>query len=83
MQKFLLKDDTQKALTTNCLNAVQKLKEHLTSKEDKFAGYVRHTIKKFMDAMITSPVESHNSVLKHGPADIHPNDHLNTTVSKI
>ena len=36
-----------------------------------------------MDAMTTSPVESHNRVLKHGPDSIHPNYHLNTTVSKI
>ena len=36
-----------------------------------------------MDAMTTSPVEAHNRVLKHGPDSIHPNYHLNTTVSKI
>ena len=63
LTNFLLKDDNQKALTSNCLNAVHKLKENLASKEDKFAGYVRHTIKNCMDAMTTSPVESHNCVL--------------------
>ena len=83
LKNFLLKDDTQKALSSNCLNAIRKLKENLASKEDKFAGYVRHTIKNCMDAMTTSPVESHNRVLKHGPEAIHPNYHLNTTVSKI
>ena len=31
----------------------------------------------------TSPVESHNRVLKHRPDAIHPNYHLDTTVSKI
>ena len=83
LKNFLLRTDTQKTLTTDCLNAIRKLKENLASKEDKFAGYIRHTIKNCMDAMTTSPVEAHNRVLKHGPDSIHPNYHLNTTVSKI
>ena len=83
LKNFLLRTDTQKTLTTDCLNAIRKLKENLASKEDKFAGYIRHTIKNCMDAMTTAPVESHNRVLKHGPDAIHPNYHLNTTVSKI
>ena len=78
-----MKEETQQVLSTNCLNALKKLKDNLASKEDKFAGYVQLTSKNCMDAMTTSPVESQNRVLKHGPDAIHPNTNLNRAVSKI
>jgi hypothetical protein len=57
LTSFLLKEDTGKVLSANCLNVVKELKDNLASK-DKFADYIQLPIKNCMDAMTTSPVES-------------------------
>ena len=61
---------TFKALGSDCINGFLALKESLKSKESKLAGYVRHELTNCMDACTTSPVESNNNALKHGPSKI-------------
>ena len=60
-----------------------KLQLNLSSKEEKYAGYVRMSIKNCMNAMTTSPVEGQNKVLKHGPDYVNGNFHMDKSVSKI
>ena len=75
--------DTKKVLGTKCINAIIKVQMNLLSKEEKYDGYIRMSIKNCMDAMTTSPVEGQNRVIKHGPDHVNGSFHIDKSMSKI
>ena len=62
--KFLSLPKTKKDIGQKAINATVGLLNSIYGKESKFAGYVRLAVKNCMNAMTTSPVEGHNSVIK-------------------
>ena len=80
---FLSISETKRVLVKKCINTIIKLKINLESKEEKYAGYVRMSVKNCMDAMTTSPLEGQNTVIKHGRDYVNGNFHLDKSMSKI
>ena len=70
-------------LSNDCKNAIIALQESLKTKEYKLAGYVRHAIKDCMDACTTSPVESNNNTVKHGPSFVNARMNLDNSICKL
>jgi hypothetical protein len=81
--KFLSLNETMKVLGDKCVNAITNLQDNLRSKEYKLAGYMRLNITNCMDACTTSPVESNNNTLKHGPAAINAKMNLDNTMRRL
>ena len=80
---FLQMPDTQAALSIYCINSFVKLQKSLKILKNKLAGYIRHFIKNCMDASTTSPVESNNNTVKHGPSNVLSNMNLDTATSGL
>ena len=83
LSKFLQLEETRSVLSDNCINAVVKLQDNLRSKEYKLAGYHRIYIPNCMDACTTSPVESNNNAVKHGPSRVNARRNLDETVNRL
>ena len=83
LKVFLSLKETRDALSDACINAMIKLQDNLRSKEYKLAGYLRLHIPNTMDAVTTSPVESNNNSVKHGPSQINATMNLDTATKKL
>ena len=82
LTKFLKRSDTTEMIGEDCVNAVLDLQNTLRTKEYKLAGYRRNEIKCGMDACTTSPVESNNNAIKHGPSGINSKMNLSKSVTR-
>ena len=83
LTKFLNLDESMSVLGDDCVNSITKLQDNLQSKEYKLAGYMRLNITNCMDACTTSPVESNNNTIKHGPSPINAKMNLDTTMTRL
>ena len=83
MLKFLQLEQTVKDLGEKCISAVEKLQENLRAKESNLANYLRMDIGNCMDSCTTSPVESANSAIKHGPHKVNVNMNLDRVTKKM
>ena len=76
LDDFLDKHLTVHDLGSKCIATIRKLQASIRVKEHKLANYIRMDIKSCNEAATTSPVESANSRIKHGPNKIHANMNL-------
>ncbi|KAL7543722.1 hypothetical protein ACHAXR_013004 [Thalassiosira sp. AJA248-18] len=83
LTRFLRKESTVDALGSECINAIVAFHENLKSKESKLAGYIRKEVMNCMDACTTSPVESNNNALKHGPSKISSNMNVDNATVRL
>ena len=83
LTKFLNRSDTTEMIGEDCVNAVLDLQNTLRTKEYKLAGYRRNELKCGMDACTTSPVESNNNAIKHGPSGINSKMNLSKSVTRL
>ena len=80
---FLDKPKTLDDLGVKCINAIKSLQENLRSKEYKLANHFRMDIRNCMDACTTSPVESANNSLKHGPRKVNSNMNIDRATKQM
>ena len=80
---FLRLPETAKVLSNACVEAIKSLQFSLQTREYKLAGYNRHEIKNCMDSSTTSPVESQNNTIKHGPNPVKSTMNLNKASSRL
>lgn len=83
LEKFVTLPQITKVLSKECINAILDLAGSLRSKEHKLAGYLRQDIKDCLDACTTSPVESNNNAIKHGPNFVNSKMNLDKTVLRL
>ena len=83
LTKFIKRADTKEMIGEECVNAILDLQNTLRTKEFKLAGYRRKDIKCGMDACTTSPVESNNNAIKHGPSGINSKMNLNKSITNL
>ena len=80
LTEILNEDDTVKAIGKECVNAALELQQVLKGKERYLARYFQIGVHMSMDSMTTSPVESMNNLVKHGPKSINSNMNLSRSV---
>ena len=83
LSRFLTVKETNDILHDDCIHAIAELQDNLRSKESKLAGYWRKGIKNCKDTCTTSPVESNNRAVKHGPSGINSNMNLDKATSRL
>ena len=81
--KFLELDETVQNIGKDAVEAVLDLQHSLRAKEHKLAFYLRMDTHNSMDACTTSPVESANAAIKHGPNKVHSNMNLDKSTRKM
>ena len=80
MTEILNEESTVKKIGKECTDAALDLQQILKGKEIYLARYCRVGLHMSMDAMTTSPVESMNNLIKHGPKSINSNMNLSRAV---
>ena len=83
LKGFLCEEETKKHLTQKCIRAVLALQEKLRAKEAKLANYMRMDSRNCLDACTTSPVESANNAIKHGPNKVSSNMNLDRSTERM
>ena len=66
LSQMILSPASREVLSSECINAIQKLQMTMKEKEQYLAFYVRVSIPMSFDAMTTSPVKCMNSSIKNG-----------------
>ena len=83
LKDFLRLEETSRVLSKKCIKAVLGLLDKLQAKEYKLANYQRMDRKNCMDSCTTSPVESQNNAIKHGPNAVSSNMNMDRSTGKM
>ena len=83
LSHVLAMPETEVAIGTECLKAVEELQLILRNKEKYLANYRRKGRTMSMQAKTTSPVESMNKVTKHGPKAVNSNMNLSKSIETM
>ena len=83
LESFLRNPQTVNDIGAECIAAIHKLQNNLRAKEHKIANHFRMVIRNCMDACTTSPVESANASIKHGPWKVHSNMGLDVSTNRM
>lgn len=81
--EFLSRKRTKDDLGHECILAAKKLQEHLREREHKLGNHFRMDILHCNEACTSSPAESMNSTIKHGPIATNSNLSLNKSASRM
>ena len=83
LAEILEEQATINAIGTKAIEAIKSLQQKLKGKEQYLAYYIRKSIYMCLDAMMTSPVESMNEVIKHGTNAVDSNMNLSRSLTTI